>query len=648
MHNKIQKKEMNQKSESNNPTLSLCMIVKDEEKSLPTCLESVKDYVDEIIIVDTGSTDSTVEIAESYNAIVYHHAWENSFSKARNYSLKYATCDWILIMDADEEIEENDAYKLRETIRDDDVSLIYMPAFSKEKGGMNSSVYLIERVFRNNLDFRYEGIVHNTLKFSGRCKSENIVFYHYGYHLGDEQMERKFTRTSTLLKEQIKDDPSNPMPHHFLAVAYLGREMNDECIDEALKAIKLFEHNNINTNVKLLTCYTASIAFYSKDDLANAESYAMKSVNSYSDYLDGYFMLSSIYMRQKEYDKCIKATNKYLTILETIISNPSGVLQIPYNNINNAWHAHTRMAIVCFEQSKDVEGIQKLKEIVNLVDDKNDPYLSIGKYFIEQNNFELAEKILHIGLKEYPQSKRILYYISELYESHDISDKAITYFKMLLDIYPDETSAQYRIGLLHMKQNRYDVAIDIFKLLCNGSNVHIDALYNIGVAYEQISDITHAKEAYERLLTKEPKNAEALVRLGSLFLQESDLDNAKKCFLETIELGMYLVEAHLALSRIYISQNDMESCIVSCDQILKCLNLPRDITINDLSDLSKLYTDIGKDLLKQQKEILSGFSLDIAKLLDPAVLKSNEPQQSVVTVHDTTDDFLNSDYEFQD
>ena len=646
MNNKKQRKEMSQKSGPNNPTLSLCMIVKDEEESLPTCLESIKDYVDEIIIVDTGSTDSTVEIAERYNAKVYHHAWENSFSKARNYSLKYATCDWILIMDADEEIEMNDAYKLREAIRDDNVNLIYMPAFSKEKGGMNSSVYLIERVFKNNLDFHYEGIVHNTLKFSGRCKSENIVFYHYGYHLDDEQMERKFTRTSTLLKEQIKDDPSNPMPHHYLAVAFLSRDMNDECIEEALKAIKLFEHNNINTNVKLLSCYTASIAFYANDDLTNAEYYAMKSVNSYPDYLDGYFMLSSIYMRQKEYDKCINATNKYLTILESIISNPSGALQIPYNNINNAWHAHTRLAIVCFEQSQDNEGIKKLKEIVKLVEDENDPYLSIGKYFIEQNNLPLAEKVLHIGLKEYPQSKKILYYISELYENQDKEDRAMKYVKMILDLYPDEISAQYRMGLLHMKLNQYEVAINFFKSLCNRSDGHIDALYNLGVAYEQINDITHAKETYERLLTIEPKNAEAFIRLGSLLLKDADLDNARKCFLETIELGKYSVEAHLALSRIYISQNEMESCIASCDQILKCLNLPRNIIINDLSDLSKLYIDIGNTLLNQQNELLSGFSFGIAELLDPTIL-NNSLQQSAVAVHGTTDKFLNQDYEFQ-
>lgn len=72
-------------------SISLCMIVKDEEEYLPRCLKSIKDIVDEIIIVDTGSKDKTVEIAKSFGANVYYFKWTNNFSEARNESLKYAT-----------------------------------------------------------------------------------------------------------------------------------------------------------------------------------------------------------------------------------------------------------------------------------------------------------------------------------------------------------------------------------------------------------------------------------------------------------------------------------------------------------------------------------------------------------------------------
>ncbi|MBK7632424.1 MAG: glycosyltransferase family 2 protein [Ignavibacteriales bacterium] len=87
------------------PTLSLSMIVKNEERHLARCLSSVKDVVDEIVIVDTGSTDNTIEIAESFNAKIFHFDWVNDFSAARNFALTKCIGNWILYLDADEENE---------------------------------------------------------------------------------------------------------------------------------------------------------------------------------------------------------------------------------------------------------------------------------------------------------------------------------------------------------------------------------------------------------------------------------------------------------------------------------------------------------------------------------------------------------------
>ena len=86
------------------PKLSLCMIVKNEQRWLEDCLNSVKDLVDEMIIVDTGSQDNTVEIAHRFGAKVFDHPWNGDFSEARNHSLGYATGDWILVLDADERL----------------------------------------------------------------------------------------------------------------------------------------------------------------------------------------------------------------------------------------------------------------------------------------------------------------------------------------------------------------------------------------------------------------------------------------------------------------------------------------------------------------------------------------------------------------
>ncbi len=608
---------MNLKSKIVNPTLSLCMIVKNEENILPTCLESVKDHVDEIIIVDTGSTDSTIEIAKRYNAKIYRHAWENSFSKARNYSLKYATCEWILILDADEEVDKNDAHKLKDVIKDNGVNVIYVPVLNRPVGGKNISINNSERLFKNHLGFHYEGIVHNDLKHSGLTKNANIKIYHYGYNQGDEQMEKKFIRTSTLLKKQIKNDPDNPIPRHYLAISYLDRQRNDDCIQEALEAIRLFEEQNSNVQPRLLTYYTASVAFYRKRDLANAEAYALKAVDFYADYVDAYCILSSIYLMRKEHNKCIEATKKYLKLLRTIESNPTKALVIPYNNLHHAWLAHSRMAIVYYEQHKEHEGIQSLKSALSCTDNKWEPYLVIGKYFLEQGNLKLAEEFFKNGLRHDPKNRGIQYYIAETYEKSGEPDKALTHLNKILECYPDETFAQYRAGLLLLKENQFIEAINMFRSVINKEQQHLDALFNMGIALEGTGEIAKAKDTYNKILKTKPEYAEVLVRLGSLYLNDSNYNKAKDCFLKTLKLDKYLLEANLALSKINIFQNDPEGCVASCDELLKCLNLPRNITIDSISDLSKLYANIGITLMKQQKDLLASFSFEIAALLDP-------------------------------
>src|SRR6202042_930105 len=94
-------------------TLSLCMIVRDEEQMLPRCLAAVASAVDEIVIVDTGSTDATVEIARSFGAKVIEFPWTGSFSEARNVSFEAATGDWVMYLDADEVLVTEDIEQLR-------------------------------------------------------------------------------------------------------------------------------------------------------------------------------------------------------------------------------------------------------------------------------------------------------------------------------------------------------------------------------------------------------------------------------------------------------------------------------------------------------------------------------------------------------
>ena len=142
--------------------LSLCMIAKNEEKYLGRCLASVRGVVDEIILVDTGSTDRTAEIAQSFGARVGHHAWQDDFSEARNASLELATGDWILALDADEELAPASRERLRPVVEMTEAEgvLICLRSFFPPTALCQYMDVQWVRLFRHRRDFFYLNLWH--------------------------------------------------------------------------------------------------------------------------------------------------------------------------------------------------------------------------------------------------------------------------------------------------------------------------------------------------------------------------------------------------------------------------------------------------------------------------------------------------------
>ncbi|MCG5026997.1 glycosyltransferase family 2 protein, partial [Anoxybacillus flavithermus] len=166
-------------------TISLCMIVKNEEDVLARCLDSVQHLVDEIIIVDTGSTDRTKEIAGRYATRVIDFPWNDDFSAARNFSFSHATMDYIFWLDADDVLLKEDQEKfltLKHTLPSDidSVTMIYSLA-SDEHGAPISSVRRNRLVKRSN-HFKWHGMVHEYLEVWGTILNSDITVIHKPVH----------------------------------------------------------------------------------------------------------------------------------------------------------------------------------------------------------------------------------------------------------------------------------------------------------------------------------------------------------------------------------------------------------------------------------------------------------------------------------
>lgn len=219
--------------------ISLCMIVKNEEKLLPRCLESVQKWVDEIIIIDTGSDDHTKSIARQYTDHVYDFEWSNDFSAARNESLRYATGKWILVLDADEYVQNSGHKQLRQLLEDNNTQkpFAFILNIMNFTGSGYDETQVMEstgaRLFRNHSAIRYTEAIHEQLTSSqGEIQFSPLTFtiFHSGYTQEIVQQKNKSQRNMSILNT-MKSDHKNEGYYYFI----LGNEYaNSKEMEQAL------------------------------------------------------------------------------------------------------------------------------------------------------------------------------------------------------------------------------------------------------------------------------------------------------------------------------------------------------------------------------------------------------------------------------
>ena len=351
-------------------TLSVCMIVKDEAERLSRCLEPIYELVDEIIVVDTGSKDNTIEIAKSFGAKVFTHPWENDFAKARNYSISYATTDWILILDADEVVNPEDMKKLKKYLENakyeaymvdhrdySDNFLIQGWRPNDDYKECKATGHYITwncRLFRNKgYTFQYaihEGIESSVKALGGSIGKVSIPIHHYGYM--EEFLKQKHERAISILFQLIQKDPKNPKPKFELARLYDNNGENKKASKQLQKVMGL---NRYYPGAMLLLADTYKKMGNSKEAKRTYEDVIRSFPRDDNAYLNYGVMLSE----EKKYEEALQMYN---VGLQVNIKNPLlhhnrvGLLQ-SMGKIEEAYHAsllalhHTN--ILGFKQTAD-------------------------------------------------------------------------------------------------------------------------------------------------------------------------------------------------------------------------------------------------------------------------------------------------------
>jgi tetratricopeptide (TPR) repeat protein len=298
--------------------LSLCMIMRDEEEHLARCLASVQGVVDEIVIVDTGSVDRSVEIAEGFGARVLHEEWRGDFAAPRNASIEAATGDWILVLDADEELV--DGARLRELLHEDGIEgyCLREVNFIGEERGIESVVNSAFRLFRNRPAYRYSGALHEQIMGTvdpsgGACtRFVGIEIHHYGYLEPTSRAKEKTDRNMAIVMAEVARKPTDSFTLFNAGVEF-------QRVGEFETALDYFRRSF--AELSSLKAYYASLLLRNIVATLNAlerwdEALEVlaDALQAYPDFTDLHYLQGQIHSSRREYRAAVKSFRRAIEL----------------------------------------------------------------------------------------------------------------------------------------------------------------------------------------------------------------------------------------------------------------------------------------------------------------------------------------------
>lgn len=448
------------------PGISLCMIVKNEEKNLANCIRSADPYVDEIIVIDTGSTDSTIEIAENLGARVEKFEWNNDFSAARNFSIKFALCQWILWLDADDFVPEGQEHIIniikKSTL---DRSFFTLVCSFTGPNEVSPPEFRQLRIFPNLANIYFEQSIHEQIAPSITHAGIQMMpidfhIHHMGYH-NDTERKNKAKRNIKMAQKEIEKNPNN-----FVLIASIGdsfyvceeyeeaakayeksisvpnAQKNDEQVfgqtyvrfiyslvklNSEDKALKYLEKLLLLIPNKADALSLAGDLYYKSDNFKKAEEYYLKvmdvpeiigtaTVNFNNIKRNALLKLSGIYVKQNRFDDVLKFSRM-------------GMERFP--NVLDFW---VFCADALFYLKRYPEAFVLYEKSVNASPNTaNQAYAGKASCLLLAKNIDEAEEVLTQGYLKFPEDIRIIGLLGDIYYHKREPYKSLDYYKKIIE-----------------------------------------------------------------------------------------------------------------------------------------------------------------------------------------------------------------------
>lgn len=480
--------------------LSIVMMIKNEERYLDKTLNALVPLMNEIdselIILDTGSIDSSIEIAKKYTDKVYFEKWNNDFGKMRNESISYASGEWILILDADEELTNYD--KLKEFfnskmyLKYNSATIMLKNIFSQDKTSYNISPMI--RLFKNDEEFGYKGAIHEQPIFKRPIFNGLANFNHYGYLFEDEEIRQlKDDRNKKILLKEIEEKPNDPYINYQLGKQYIISNDYEDAIYYMEKGYKIYE--TIGYIPIFVTLDLASL-YIDLKEFNKCEKLCLRYIKKDNKNIDIYYYLALSQKNLNKYTQSVENYNRYLYLIENYDTTTQA--NEPECNSDTLVHKDkctVNILDIYYKLEMYDEVVKKIDELSNSVIEESylvifmslyklnkeakliDIYNKISTSIVQKNKFKIAMEVILKRIKEKDKEK-IYELLSNIEDNYGTLNKIrlgnILEEKQYNEILTNESEAYYGDIVYHAIEQ----GIDIERLLDGTDYISIQNYMN--------------------------------------------------------------------------------------------------------------------------------------------------------------------------
>jgi GT2 family glycosyltransferase/tetratricopeptide (TPR) repeat protein len=525
---------------------SLCLICRDNSATIGPCLTSIRDAVDEMVVVDTGSKDDTPEIARHLGARVFHFPWVDSFSAARNESLRHARGKWIFWMDSDDTIDADNARKLRELIHrgaDPGVMGFVVSVHCPGRSGEADDMTIVNHVklFRNYPQLRFDGRIHEqilpAINALGSAAWSDLFVVHSGYDTSPEGQKRKLERDLRLLFMELDERPDHTFTLFNLAMTYadIGR-----WTDGARCARRSIDHSPSNcahlrkAYSHLMTCLEH---LGRADDAMRACEEGLKTY-PLDDELR--FRKAGLLQHTGRVDEAIQTYHHLLDVredahLSSVVDGIAGHiarlnLSVAYRQLGDLPREEEQLRLIVQEKPRYRMAWRGLGDSL-LQQSKYDEARTLADRLLADSGLRAEGRILRSflaaaqgdqlaaqeelerGTAECPNDAEVWRVLANHFINLNEPPSALAALRKLVELAPRNAAAYYELGVILIQLNRPEEAIELLQcsLLHRPEATH--TLTHLGYALKATGRWQEACAAWESILRLEPDNHTARLEL---------------------------------------------------------------------------------------------------------------------------------------